>query len=93
MDHVGKTSSDEVIEEYMEEQVKQVMADILDLDPNSIDESTSQDNTTTWDSLSQINLLVALEQEFGITFDPAEAESMFSFTDILDILDRKLASK
>jgi acyl carrier protein len=77
----------------MEEQVKQVMADILDLDPSSIDESTSQDNTTTWDSLSQINLLVALEQEFGITFDPTEAESMLSFTDILEILDRKLTAK
>jgi acyl carrier protein len=77
----------------MEEQVKQVMADILDLDPGSIDESTSQDNTSTWDSLSQINLMVALEQEFGITFDPAEAESMLSFTDILEILDRKLAAR
>jgi acyl carrier protein len=77
----------------MEEQIKQVMADVLDLDPNSIDESTSQDNTITWDSLSQINLLVALEQEFGITFDPTEAESMLTFPDILEILDKKLAAK
>ena len=44
----------------MEQQIRQVMADILDLVPESIDESTSRDNTATWDSLSQINLLVAL---------------------------------
>ena len=65
------------------------MADILDLDPESIDESTTQDNTPSWDSVSQINLLVALEQEFGVTFDASEAESMFSYLDILEILDRK----
>ena len=77
----------------MEEQIRQVMADILDLSPDSIDESTSQDNTATWDSLSQINLLVALEQEFNVTFDPSEVESMFSFQDILEILERKVASR
>jgi len=74
----------------MEEQIKQVMADILDLDPFSIDETTTQDNTSSWDSLNQINLLIALEQEFGVTFDAAEAESMLSFADILEILDRKI---
>ena len=74
----------------MEEQIKQVMADILDLDAAAIDESTSQDNTSTWDSLSQINLLVALEQEFNVSFDPEEVDSMLSFIDILEILDRKL---
>jgi acyl carrier protein len=77
----------------VEEQIKQVIADILDVDPNSIDESTSRDNTSTWDSLNHINLLIALEQEFGVTFDPAELESIFSFTDILEVLDRKVAAR
>ena len=77
----------------MEEQVKQVMADILDLDPGSIDESTTQDNTETWDSLSQINLLVALEQEFNIAFEPAEVELLLSFQDILEVLEKKLGPR
>lgn len=74
----------------MEQQVKQVMADILDLDPDSIDESTSQGNTATWDSLSQINLIVALEQEFDVSFHPGEIETMLSFGDILEILETKI---
>ena len=78
---------------WMEEQVKQVMADILDLNPEGIDESTTRDNTATWDSLSQINLLVALEQEFNVSFSPGEMESMFSFSDILEILENKLGSR
>lgn len=69
------------------------MADILDVSPDSIDESTTQDNTVTWDSLSQVNLLVALEEEFNICFDPAEVESLLSFSQIVEILQKKLASR
>lgn len=74
----------------MEEQVKQVMADILSLDTATIDNSTSKDSTASWDSLSHINLIVALEQEFQVSFDVTEIESMLSYTDIMDTLGRKL---
>lgn len=74
----------------MEEQVRRVMADILELDPKSIDTSTSKDNTASWDSLGHINLIVGLEQEFQVYFDVSEIESMVSFSDVLDALERKL---
>ena len=74
----------------MEQEVKQVMSDILDLDANSIDVSTAKDGTASWDSLNHINLIVALEQEFQVSFDVAEIESMLSFSDILETLERKL---
>jgi acyl carrier protein len=75
----------------LEQQVKQVMADILGVDPDSIDVSTAKDSTATWDSLNHINLVVALEQEFQISFDVREIESMLSFPDILETLERKLS--
>jgi acyl carrier protein len=74
----------------VEEQVRRVMADILELDPKSIDTSTSKDNTSSWDSLGHINLIVGLEQEFQVSFDVSEIESMVSFSDVLDALERKL---
>jgi acyl carrier protein len=74
----------------LEQQVKQVMADVLDLDPGSIDIATTKDGTASWDSLSHINLIVALEQEFQTSFDVSEIESMLSFSDILETLERKL---
>ena len=74
----------------MEEQVRQVMADILNLDMDSIDGSTSKDSTASWDSLSHINLVVALEQEFQVSFDVSEIELMLSYLDIVEALQRKL---
>jgi len=74
----------------VEDQVKQVMADVLNIDMDSIDGSTSKDNTDSWDSLSHINMIVALEQEFQVSFDVSEIESMLSYSDIVETLGRKL---
>jgi acyl carrier protein len=73
----------------MEELIRQVMADVLDLDVKAIDESTCQDNTASWDSLNHINLVAALEQEFDVAFDVSEMESMLSFSDIVEVLRAK----
>lgn len=59
------------------------MADILSLDPMRIDDSTSTDTVERWDSANHISLVLALEEEFGISFDVTEIESMISFPDIV----------
>ena len=76
----------------MEEQVRRILADVLDLDPHSIEYATAMDNTASWDSLNQVNLVTALEQEFGVAFDIGEIEAMLSFADIIEILEKKLHS-
>jgi acyl carrier protein len=77
-------------EQPLEQQVKQVMADVLDLELDSIDMSTTKDGTPSWDSLNHINLVVALEQEFQTFFDVSEIESMLSYSDILETIEKKL---
>jgi acyl carrier protein len=74
----------------MEERVKQIMADIFDINPRKINKSTSMNNVDTWDSLKHINLILELEQEFKISLDTKEIESMLSFDDILKTLKMKL---
>jgi len=74
----------------IEEQVKQILGDIFDLDPSSIDGATEKNRTANWDSLNHINMVVALEQEFNVSFDLSEIEAMVSFQDIVEIVERKL---
>ncbi len=76
----------------MESKIRQIMADILDLAPGSITDETGMDNTGSWDSLAHINLMTALEHEFGITLDIEEIEAMRSFSDIRGILRHKLCT-
>jgi acyl carrier protein len=74
----------------MEDRVRQVMADILDLDADAIDESTAMESVSSWDSLSHINLCLGLEQEFQVSLEVAEIEAMLSYPDILQVLQQKL---
>ncbi len=67
----------------IEQRIKQIMADILHLDPRHIDERTAMDNTEAWDSANHISLVLAIEDEFSIAFDVAEIETMTSFIDVV----------
>jgi acyl carrier protein len=43
-----------------------------------------------WDSLQHVNLIMALEKEFGVTIDVDDAVSMISFPDVCRALARYL---
>ena len=46
----------------------------------------------TWDSLKHVQLVVALEQEFDVRFDGADAASMLSVKDILDTISARTSA-
>lgn len=74
----------------MEERVKAIMADILLIEGSAIHDQSSMDTIERWDSLAQIELITALEEEFGVTFEVEEFQTMTSFSDIIDILSEKV---
>lgn len=74
----------------VEQTIKELMAIILNMDAAQIDDSTSMDNTPGWDSANQINLVLALEEEFSISFEVSEFELMVSFFDIVQFVEAKV---
>ena len=45
-----------------------------------------------WDSFNHINLVVAIESQFGVKFQTAELESLQSVGQLVNLLQKKLAS-
>jgi acyl carrier protein len=74
----------------MEERIKQIMADVLDLEPRAIDGDTAMDTIERWDSLTHLTLCLSLEQDFQVSFTVNEMEAMLSYDDILLVLSDKL---
>ena len=64
----------------MEERILEIMKAVFGLE--TIDETCSQKNCEKWDSLAHLNLIVELESEFDISFEPEEIGSMISFDDV-----------
>lgn len=57
-----------------------------------LNEESSPDNVESWDSLKHLNLILAIEQDFGITLSDEEIIEMMNVQLILEILKNKIGS-
>lgn len=73
----------------MEEKVIDILKEVFEC--ANIDSTCSQTNCDAWDSLRHLNIIVELESEFDVTFEPDEIAGMKSFEDIIVLLNRKKA--
>jgi acyl carrier protein len=74
----------------LEARVRQILADILGIGPDDVDDHTAFDRTAGWDSANHINLVDALEEEFSIALDVAEIDTMLTFPDVVRTVEAKL---
>lgn len=72
----------------MEEKVLEILKNVFELE--TVDRNCSQETCEPWDSLGQLNLVVELEDAFGVSIEPEEIAAMQSFQDIIRILKAKL---
>jgi acyl carrier protein len=72
------------------DQVIQIVADCLNLSPSVIDKESSADNIDVWDSMAQVNLMIALEQSFDIELEVEDFMKLNSVQAIANYLDAKL---
>ncbi len=69
------------------EQLQSVIASTLKIPPVNITEtSTKDDFSGSWDSLGHVNLMMALEQTFGIYLDVEDFAKLVSVSSILQYL-------
>jgi acyl carrier protein len=71
------------------EDVARVVADVLGLEPADIGPDSSPDTVPAWDSVQHMNLVIALEQEFGVRFSPEEIEDAVTVRAVFDLVRSK----
>ena len=65
--------------ENIEERIIDVMSAVFDVDTDAINEESSQDSIENWESIKTLDLIVALEEEFGVTIPLEEVGNMTNF--------------
>jgi len=58
------------------EQVRSVASDIFGLPPDKITAESSPETIENWDSLQHLNLVLAIEEKFGVQLEPEDIEQM-----------------
>lgn len=69
----------------------ETMAAILGIPAGSIDDDTSTDTVEGWDSITHLNLVIALEETFSVSFSPEESLGITSVRMMKLLLDEKMA--
>jgi acyl carrier protein len=76
----------------LSEKIIAVMAAVLGMEASEINDSSSSENIEKWDSLRHMNLVLALEDEFGVRFPDDKVEHLTSFRliqqNLLDALSK-----
>lgn len=57
---------------------------------DTITSATTPEDVARWDSLGHMNMVAALEKEFGVTFEVDEIMNMASVAEILNVLTAKI---
>jgi len=73
------------------EEITPVFREVFDDDSINLTSSTTADDVEEWDSLSHMNLVIALELKFKIKFALGELQTLKNVGEMLDLINRKLS--
>ena len=73
--------------------VTEIFRDIFDDRTLVITDGTGAKDIEDWDSLEQINILVAMEKAFGIKFTVSDVENLVNVGQTIDLIEQKIAEK
>ena len=74
--------------EEIRSRARAVLANALKVNPDTIPDNASQMDLSEWDSVRHMNVVIALENDFGIEFEDAELPTLTSLPLLVDAIRR-----
>jgi acyl carrier protein len=69
-------------------EVKEILANVLEIDIATIFDNATQKDIAKWDSLQHLNLIVEIEDKYDISIDPEDISEMLSIDKIIEIIKK-----
>jgi acyl carrier protein len=74
------------------DQIRSMASDLFGVPAERITATSSPETLENWDSVQHLNLVLALEEKFGLQLSPEEVEQMKSIGDTAKLIETKLQS-
>jgi len=72
------------------EKLQEVFQDVFDDDEIEIAADTTADDIDAWDSLTHVQLIVAVEKAFGLKFSTVEVMKLKNVGEFIALIDKKI---
>lgn len=76
--------------EEIYEQLNEVFRDVFDDDIIEVNDQTTSRDIEDWDSLEHINLIAAIETQFGMKFTMGQVVTMKNVGEMVDIISSQI---
>jgi len=73
------------------QELTEIARDVFDDDSLVLTPALTANDVSEWDSFNHMNFIVAIEQKFGIAFQPTELEAMQNVGHLVSMIEQKLA--
>lgn len=70
------------------EQVRGVASDIFGVPQDKISADSSPETIENWDSMQHLNLVLAIEEKFGVQLEPEDIEKMKTIGAVAALVDK-----
>ena len=70
------------------EQVRNVASDIFGIPADQITTESSPETIENWDSMQHLNLVLAVEEKFGVQLDPEDIEQMKNIGAVAKLVEK-----
>jgi acyl carrier protein len=70
------------------ERVRSVASDIFGVPVDKITAESSPQTIDNWDSMQHLNLVLAIEEKFGVQLDPEDIEQMKNIGSIATLVEK-----
>ncbi|WP_061249376.1 acyl carrier protein [Leptospira alstonii] len=71
------------------ERILQIISDVFEADISILPKNFVIRDLEKWDSFNHISMIIAVENEYKVSFTPKEVESIHSIEELLTILNSK----
>lgn len=78
-----------MVDKSLEARAQEVIAEILDVDEELIVDEFGPESSDNWDSMNNLRMITALEEEFKISFSMEEISSMVNMKAISEMISQK----
>ncbi|NBH83205.1 acyl carrier protein [bacterium C-53] len=72
------------------ERLQEVFRDVFDDDAIVISDETTAEDIESWDSLTHVQLIVAVEKEFSVKFSTVEVMKLKNVGEFIELINKKV---
>ncbi|HLI75807.1 MAG TPA: acyl carrier protein [Acidobacteriaceae bacterium] len=72
--------------------LREIVADTLEITPEEVTPETSTETAENWDSFRHLQLILSVEGEYGVQFDPGQVPDLTTVEKLQKALEQKGAT-